>query len=244
VVIASEAHRAAFAAALPGRDDIVWLDAEETLGRFMADGRIDHAAFDAVVGGVIGAAAAGGRPVRAFGEMVALLWQRGDVPGALELEGLWNRLGATLPFSLYCAYPSAATAEDFGRICAAHTAVEATWEFPAGTTAPTDARHHLATRLERLGYHDALLDDARIVVTELAANAIVHARSAFTVSVSGDATRLRIGVRDSSRAMPAPQPPSEARLSGRGLQLVTAIARRWGIEPLRDGKVVWADLRG
>jgi hypothetical protein len=53
---------------------------------------------------------------------------------------------------------------------------------------------------------------------------------------------VRIAVRDRSRAPPAPLPPSSERLSGRGLQLVSAVARRWGVEPLADGKLVWAEL--
>ena len=244
VVIASEAHRTAFADALTDPDRVVWLDAETVLARFMPNGALDRAAFADVVGGVIRTAAAGGRPVRAFGEMVALLWQRGDVAGALELEMLWNELMAAEPFTLYCAYPSVDDAEDFARICHAHTAVEATWDFPADLTAPSDARHHLTGTLRRLGHHDGVLDDARVVVTELAANAVVHAGSAFSVSIHGDGDRLRIGVRDGSRAMPAPQEPAPQRLSGRGLLLVSALASRWGVQPLTDGKVVWAELRG
>ena len=243
VAIATEAHRTAFADALGETDGVVWLDAEAVLARIMPRGALDGEAFAEVVGGVIRTATAGGRPVRAFGEMVALLWQRGDVTGALELETLWNELMAAVPFSLYCAYPSVADAEDFARICQAHTAVEATWDFPAELTAPSHARHHLAGTLRRLGHHDGVLDDARVVVTELAANAVLHARSGFSVSIHGDAARLRIGVRDGSRAMPAPQEPAPRGLSGRGLLLVSALSSRWGVEPRTDGKVVWAELR-
>jgi anti-sigma regulatory factor (Ser/Thr protein kinase) len=242
VVIATEAHRAALAEELPGSDHIVWLDAQATLERLMPAGELDPAAFADVVGGLIRELAAAGRPVRAFGEMVALLWQRGDVAGALELETLWNELLARVPFSLYCAYPSVTDADDFARICHAHTAVEATWDFPADVTAASQARHRLADTLRRLGHPGALLEDARVVVTELAANAVLHAGSDFTVSIHGDASRLRIAVRDGSRAIPAPQEPSAHRLSGRGLVLVSALARRWGVEPLPDGKVVWAEL--
>lgn len=244
VVIATEAHRPALAGALTDPGDIVWLDAEAVLAHIMPRGALDPAAFSDVVGGVIRTAAGGGRPVRAFGEMVALLWQRGDVAGALELETLWNELMAAVPFSLYCAYPSVADADDFARICHAHTAVEATWAFPAEVTAPSDARHQLAGTLRQLGHHDGVLDDARVVVTELAANAVVHARSAFSVSIHGDGARLRIGVRDGSRAMPEPRKPAPRGLSGRGLLLVSALASRWGVQPLTDGKVVWAELRG
>ena len=243
VVIATPAHRTALAADLQDPEKVVWLDAEATLARITRDGAIDQTAFAGVVGGVIRAAAAAGRPVRAFGEMVALLWQRGDVAGALALETLWNELMAAVPFSLYCAYPSVADADDFVRICHAHTAVETSWDFPADVTAASEARHRLDATLRRLGHADALLEDARVVVTELAANAVLHAGSAFSVSIAGDGARLRIGVRDRSRAMPAPQEPSAHRLSGRGLVIVSALASRWGVEPRPDGKVVWVELR-
>lgn len=243
VVIATEAHRDALAAEVPDPDEIVWLDAQATLGRITRDGAVDPAAFSDVVGGVIRTATADGRPVRAFGEMVALLWQRGDLAGALALETLWNELLAAVPFSLYCAYQSVADADDFARICHAHTALEATWEFPADITAASEARRRLAATLARLGHPTALLEDARVVVTELATNAVRHAGSAFAVSIDDDGARVRIGVRDRSRAMPAPQEPSVHRLSGRGLVLVSALASRWGVDPRPDGKVVWAELR-
>jgi anti-sigma regulatory factor (Ser/Thr protein kinase) len=248
VVIATAPHRAALTAALGEREDAIWLDAAETLERFTWNGRIDRGRFDAVVGDVIRAATASGRPVRAFGEMVALLWDDGNLSAAIELEALWNDLLAAIPFSLYCAYPSAAVhgpehAAELEAVCHLHTVVETTWEFPADDAAPADARHRLAEALTRQGHTRARLDDARIVVTELAANAVLHAGSPFSVSVRGDGARLRIGVRDHSRAMPEPQEPSAVRLSGRGLQLIAAIAGRWGVEPLADGKVVWAELR-
>src|SRR6185503_3272068 len=96
VVLATPAHRRAFAAALAAagvdaaaaRDDgrLVLLDAAGTLARFTVGDDIDAAAFDSVVGGLVRRVAASGRPVRAYGEMVALLWGAGDRAGAVELE--------------------------------------------------------------------------------------------------------------------------------------------------------------
>ena len=91
IVIATPEHRAAFEAAMAaagvdaelaaaGGRRIV-LDAADTLARFMTDDVPDPAAFDAVVGGLVRDAASGG-PVRAYGEMVALLWDAGNVTGA------------------------------------------------------------------------------------------------------------------------------------------------------------------
>src|SRR5213595_2484059 len=82
VVIATEPHRQAFEAELDraGIDStraiadgrLVCLDAAETLALFMDEGRIDPARFRTVIGGVVRWAGATGRPVRAYGEMVAL----------------------------------------------------------------------------------------------------------------------------------------------------------------------------
>lgn len=97
LVIARPEHRARFA--VPG--DVVSLDAEETLARFMASGMPQWEPFRALVGGLIGAQ---GRPVRAYGEMVDILWQRGEREAATRLEEYWNELARLHEFSLFCAY--------------------------------------------------------------------------------------------------------------------------------------------
>ena len=155
IVIATEAHRDAFEArfrdagvdAAAARDDgtLVWLDAAATLARFMRDGHADREAFFDVVGSVVEAAAATGRPVRAYGEMVGLLWEAGDVMAVIELETHWNDLAAAIPFSLYCAYRSESVsghehADALARVCQLHSSVvptpvaETTWRFAADAT--------------------------------------------------------------------------------------------------------------
>jgi hypothetical protein len=78
-------------------------DANETLNRFMIGGRPDATRFRQTVGRIIEDAMADG-PVAAFGEMVAILWERGEPDAAVELEQLWNALAKTLDFELLCAY--------------------------------------------------------------------------------------------------------------------------------------------
>lgn len=116
IVIAEPAHREAFEAELDrvielerARAEGLYLsvDAAEVLSRFMEDGLPDAARFDRVIGDLIGRAAVGGRNVRVFGEMVAMLWAEGNVAGALSLEDLWNRFSKRSPFRLFCAYPTA-----------------------------------------------------------------------------------------------------------------------------------------
>src|ERR1051326_8135905 len=64
-------------------------DAQETLSRFMVDDTPDPKLFRDTVGSIIAAASQGPWPVRAFGEMVALLWAEGKKQAAIQLEELW-----------------------------------------------------------------------------------------------------------------------------------------------------------
>ncbi len=105
--------------------ELIMLDAAATLAGFMVDGWPDERLFDEVVGNTVRKACAKGRSVHAFGEMVALLCERGLYDAAVRLEELWNRLGEACRFSLFCAYPwnlfpTQELAEDFHRVCCAH----------------------------------------------------------------------------------------------------------------------------
>ncbi len=116
IVIATAEHRGAFANALAERGwsgaDIeepglfTSLEAAETLAAFMHDGRPSKERFEHVVGGVIDSVSDRfpGRTIRAFGEMVDILCQRGDPASALELERLWNELARNRSFALLCGY--------------------------------------------------------------------------------------------------------------------------------------------
>jgi hypothetical protein len=80
------------------------LDAEETLARFMADGRPQWNAFHQLLGGLIAELRLEYPAVRAYGEMVDVLWQRGERDAAERLEEYWNELARLQTFSLLCAY--------------------------------------------------------------------------------------------------------------------------------------------
>lgn len=111
------------------------LDASDTVGTFVTDSNADPASFWAAITPVIRRAANAGQPVRIFGEMVAVLWDAGQAGSAIELEAMWNELGAQFPFSMLCAYPIAAVTgagqtDQLSDVCRAHSAV--TGEPPAG----------------------------------------------------------------------------------------------------------------
>ena len=163
-----------------------------------------------MIGTLIRRAGAGGRPVRAFGEMVALLWDDGLVNAAVQLEAMWDELGRRHPFSLFCGYRADSVTRDidaFAEVCRLHGEIlhgeiagsrsGTTRTFAFSREAPAAARHFAVATVNAWGAGD-LADDAALVVTELAANAIVHARSAFTVILSARDDLLRISVRDAS----------------------------------------------
>lgn len=80
------------------------LDADATLAAFMVDGIPEWTAFHKLIGGAIAEMRLQYPGVRAYGEMVDILWQRGDKPAAIRLEEFWNEIGKLQTFSLLCAY--------------------------------------------------------------------------------------------------------------------------------------------
>ncbi len=137
VVIATPSHRHALNERLRQRgfdlvaasqcDQFIALDAEETLARFMVDGWPDDELFQRMVADLVGRAGSNGRRVRAFGEMVSILWSRGDCGATVRLEYLWNNLCKQGTFSLFCAYPKIGFTESpdlaVQAICAVHSRV-------------------------------------------------------------------------------------------------------------------------
>jgi DNA-binding NarL/FixJ family response regulator len=120
--------------------------------------------------------------------------------------------------------------------------VEAQLELPRELTSVRLARRFVAARLSEWGL-ESIRDDALLVTSELAANAITHADSACRLRVSLTPTTLRIDVIDTGSGTPEPQPPSATEEHGRGLHLVAAVTTAWGLEMVPDdGKVVWAEL--
>lgn len=84
---------------------LITLDAAETLALFMRAEAPNPELFEATVGQCVARAAEDGHPVHAFGEMVAILCDRGNYEGALALERLWEGVVARHSISLLCAYP-------------------------------------------------------------------------------------------------------------------------------------------
>jgi anti-sigma regulatory factor (Ser/Thr protein kinase) len=83
--------------------------------------------------------------------------------------------------------------------------------------------------------------DMLLVVSELASNAVQHARTDFTVNLSGDDSSVILAVRDDSPSDPFQLSPSGTRTRGRGLALVDRLTHDWGVEHWNStSKSVWA----
>ena len=272
VVVATAPHRLALEASLlalgtdvaraHSSNTLLSLDAEETLGGFMVDDVPDHQAFRSGIGRIIELAGADGSGVSVFGETVALLWQQGNVAGALELEVLWNGLADHHPFILYCAYPitalDAAPLGDVSRVCDLHSVVRPPSSYLSGrpmdnapahysevfvptAEAVVAARRFVADLLCRWD-EDELVPDAALVTSEIATNAVQHGDSAFRVRVSRSAGVIRISVEDAAAAHALLRTAADSDMNGRGVAIVEALSTRWGSLTLPEGKAVWAEL--
>lgn len=108
-----------------------------------------------------------------------------------------------------------------------------------------DARQFVAAVLEEWELPDELADMAELVVSELATNAVLHARAGvFSVTLRRlHDDQVRIAVVDFSHTPPTKTCAADEEDHGRGLALVEAVSQQWGTDPLRWGKRVWADLQ-
>jgi DNA-binding NarL/FixJ family response regulator len=121
---------------------------------------------------------------------------------------------------------------------------QASRSFAGDVSTVPEARDFVRRTLTDWGV--ASVDEAMLVVTELASNAVVHAHSAYDVRLSRSAAGvLRIEVGDDDPGTPEPQPFSATLEHGRGVVLVSALATSWGIDTesrAGRGKVTWAEL--
>lgn len=152
LVIAEKHHGDAFRHRLVGLDAqgaidggrLLFADANETLAKLMVDGMPDAARFRDVLARLLASLGGDGEdpaPVRAYGEMVDVLWREGNAKAALRLEELWNDARNEHQFSLLCAYSMGhfykeGDAGHFQDVCRSHTHV-----MPAESFAQLDESH-------------------------------------------------------------------------------------------------------
>lgn len=123
------------------------------------------------------------------------------------------------------------------------SSLSAAFDLPP-TMAGVPAARHLVLELLRVWQSPHDHDDAALLTTELVSNVTDHVEGEadLTVEVSLADAWLRIAVVDGSAVRPVVRELSTERPRGRGLQMVRAIADRWGVEDHDGGKRVWVEL--
>jgi len=189
IVIATPAHRAALSRRLR-RDGVpivnfIALDASDMLARFMVNGWPNEAFFRDVIGGLVTQTLQRGHGLRAFGEMVTLLWAEGNGKAAIRLEKLWNQLSRSHTFALFCAYPmggfrSSANAESFLHICHEHTHVLPAESYSSKTAA--ERLRSISVLQQKAGSLDAEIETRK--QAEVHAHA-EHSKADTAVAIAG-----------------------------------------------------------
>lgn len=152
---------------------LILLDARETLDRLMRDDFPDEDLFLDVIPGILENSGSPHHPVRAYGEMVALLWAEGKENAAVRLEELWEGILGGESNSLLCAYPirgmsGSSNLRPFRDICARHTHVLPSESFSSPAVTEEERRRMVAELQQRAATlegqaqdMDRLLEDVR-----------------------------------------------------------------------------------
>lgn len=162
LVIGTDPHRQKFETvlraegvdleAVKARKQYVAVDASEWLSKFVFDGLVDGPRLKDLVAETISKMPHEGRPIRVFGEMVALLWAAGNVAGAIRLEELWGELIKIHSLMVFCAYPMTGFRGEVHshpllRICSAHSRVIPAESYSSQPNA--DERLRIITQLQQ-----------------------------------------------------------------------------------------------
>lgn len=154
---------------------LVMRDAVATLATVMKDGRLDHERVADEVNSLLQLGVRQNTSLRAYGEMVMLLWRGGNTVAAIELEQLWNKLIVGQRCAVLCGYHSetiAGSYPGFGDVCREHVQVLPSERFldDAGVDRLTSLAHleHAARELEaREQLIKSIVDSNRDCITLL-----------------------------------------------------------------------------
>jgi hypothetical protein len=239
------------------------LDVNETLDTFLDDDRPSREFFDTRAPAMVLEAKRRTGSLHVYGEMSSELVARGDIVGAMELEGMWEELVRDVPFPLVCGYPREVLEGDLAAVidgvASAHDAFvltrpttrpagEAVVDLALGPGATGAARRHVRDLLGARGHGDAdSVDDAAAVVTELVGTAARHGSRRVSLSVAFDDGGVVLSLLDEAGPLaesPGVGDPEDDLVdAGRSLAVLDALADGWGVERTGDGRTFWARLR-
>ena len=109
-----------------------------------------------------------------------------------------------------------------------------------GSAVPA-ARRMVRTHLEEHG-HEALLDSAELIVSELVGNVVLHVGGTVEVSVAAQPDEVLLEVSDGSPLSPSLRVFSRTSSTGRGMRLVHSLSAEHGVRSRRSGKTIWVRL--
>ena len=114
--------------------------------------------------------------------------------------------------------------------------------FDPDPTSVRAARMFVADQLRAMGAH-SMIPDALLLTSELASNAVRHARTRYSVQVAElPDHRVRIAIGDEDPRPPHVVDAAPTDTSGRGMQIVDLLADTWGVSDEATGKSVWIEL--
>ncbi len=204
VIVATAAHRELFVRRLGAMNidveaarvagNLTLLDAAGTLARFMNGDRPDPELFRRSVGSVIESACTRGTQnvkVRAYGEMVDILWRAGHAPAAVALEDLWIELAGRHPFALLCAYAIEGFSDrphgvGLSAVCDRHSQISIATP-TAGEGGSTDIARHARVLAAEIAHRKRVEEMLRSAVRDLRqAEAAERERAERTERLAGD----------------------------------------------------------
>jgi anti-sigma regulatory factor (Ser/Thr protein kinase) len=109
-------------------------------------------------------------------------------------------------------------------------------------SAVADARHLVSSYLRERDLPESLVMDATLATSELVTNAVRHGRPPVELRMRIEGADVQVEVRDRATYQPRKLRPDDDDEHGRGLQIVAALATRWGTRPTEHGKSVWCVL--
>ncbi|GAA0222431.1 ATP-binding protein [Cryptosporangium japonicum] len=121
----------------------------------------------------------------------------------------------------------------------------ARFDLPPQPTSPEIARRLTGALLEAWGAPAERRDDVVMLISEVVSNAVEHVggEASFELTLVHSGDWLRVGLTDGSSIPPMVRELDRRAVRGRGMQLVAAIADRWGVEQHHGGKTVWFTIR-
>lgn len=115
-------------------------------------------------------------------------------------------------------------------------------DLSAHASSATLARRFIRQFAAQHSLRGALIDQLVLVGCELVTNAVLHARTELGLALELYPDRVRVSVRDQSSTPAALRHYRPEALTGRGLAMVDAVSRSWGVDPAGTGKRIWAEI--